>query len=46
MTQMNLDSEPIQNRFEEAVKFRTEPIPKNFWHSVPKRTEQWSLERQ
>ena len=28
-------------RFTEMIKFRTEPIPKKFLHSVPNRTEIW-----
>ena len=31
----------IPNRSAELVEFRTKPIPKNFWHSFPDRTELW-----
>ena len=37
MTQTNLDSEPIPKPCH--MEFRTELIPKNFWHSIPNRTE-------
>ena len=41
MKQTTLYYEPISNRSTEFDEFRTEPIPKNFWHSDPNRTEIW-----